>query len=104
MAYAQSDALVEYIQQEHGLPGLQSMIFAYDQGVSCERGVEVALGLTLQDLEQEWQRDTFSRGTYLMFIYILAGLLLVMVFALAGFILLKKRDNPVEEVWGDDES
>ena len=104
LAYAQSDALVEYIQQEHGLPGLQSMIFAYDQGVSCERGVEVALGLTLQDLEQEWQRDTFSRGTYLMFIYILAGLLLVMVFALAGFILLKKRDNPVEEVWGDNES
>lgn len=103
-AYAQADALVDYIQQEYGVTGLQSMIYAYDQGVSCERGVEVSLGVTLQELEKDWQRDTFSKGTYLIFIYLLIGLLVFMVFGLGGFIFYKMRKNPPEEVWDDDES
>jgi hypothetical protein len=103
-AYAQADALVDYIQQEYGVTGLQSMIYAYDQGVSCERGVEVSLGITLQELEKDWQRDTFSKGTYLIFIYLLIGLLVFMVFGLGGFIFYKMRENPPGEVWDDDES
>ncbi len=75
LAYAQSDALVEYIQREYGLPGLQSLINAYDQGVSCDRGVEMALGITLNTLENEWLRDTFGQATLLLYIYLLAGLL-----------------------------
>ncbi|NQS91897.1 MAG: hypothetical protein HQ574_05750 [Chloroflexi bacterium] len=104
LAYAQSDALVKYIQQEFGVTGLQSMIYAYDQGVSCERGVEVSLGITLQELEKDWQRDTFSKGTYLMFIYILIGVLVLLVFGLGGFIFYKMRENPPEEVWDEDEN
>jgi len=102
LAYAQSDALVDYIQQEYGLPGLQSMIYAYDQGVSCERGIEMALGISLQTLDQEWQRNTFAQGTLKLYIYLLVGLLLVLILALAGFIFYKTRTDPSDGDWDED--
>ncbi len=104
LAYAQSDALVEYIQREYGLPGLQSLIYAYDQGVSCERGVEMALGITLDTLDKEWQRDTFAQGTLLLYIYLLAGLLLVLILGLGGFIIYKTRNNPSKGDWDENET
>jgi hypothetical protein len=104
LAYAQSDALVEYIQREYGLPGLQSLIYAYDQGVSCERGVEMALGISLQTLDQNWQRDSFAQGTLRLFIFLLGGVLLVLVLALGGFIVYKTRQNPAEGNWDENET
>lgn len=104
LAYAQSDAIVEYIQQEFGLPGLQSLIHAYDQGVSCERGVEMALGVNLQTLDQDWQRDTYAQGTLTLYIYILAGVLVVLILALAGFILSKTRNTPSKGDWDENET
>lgn len=103
-AYAQSDALVEYIQQEYGLPGLQSLIYAYDQGVSCERGVEMALGISLQELDQNWQRDTFAQETLRLYIYLLGGVLLILILALTGFILYKKRDSSSPGDWDENET
>jgi hypothetical protein len=82
---------------------LQTLINAYDQGVSCERGVEISLGVTLESLEKSWKRDTFARDTYLTYIYILGGVLIVLVIALAVFVYLKIREDPVEEDWGNDE-
>ena len=104
LAYAQSDALVEYIQREYGLPGLQSLIYAYDQGVSCERGVEMAFGMNLQTLDKNWQRDTFAQGTLKLYIYLLVGLLLVLILALAGFIIYKTRKDPSKGDWDENES
>ena len=104
LAYAQSDALVEYIQQEYGLPGLQSLIYAYDQGVSCERGVEMAFGINLQTLDQNWQRDTFAQGALKLYIYLLVGLLLVLILALAGFIVYKTRKNSSKGDWDENET
>jgi hypothetical protein len=104
LAYAQSDAFIEYVQQEYGLPGLQSLIYAYDQGVSCERGVELALGTSLQALDKQWQRDTFSRGMYLPFIYLLGGLLLVLILGLGGFIYYKMRGSVTGDEWDENET
>jgi len=103
LAYAQSDSLVEYIQGKYGLPGLQSLIYAYDQGVSCERGVEASLGITLQELEKDWLRDRYDRGTFLTLVYILSGILLVLVISLALFIYLKVRVDPAEAEWNEHE-
>jgi hypothetical protein len=103
-AYAQADALVEYIQQEYGLPGLQSLIYAYDQGVSCERGVEMAFGIDLQTLDNNWQRDTFAQDTIRLYIYLLAGLLLVLILALSGFIIYKKRQPSSQGDWDENET
>ncbi len=104
LAYAQSDALVEYVQQEYGLPGLQSLIYAYDQGVSCERGVEMALGISLQDLDQNWQRDTYAQGTLKLYVYLLAGLLVVMILGLGGFIIYKTRQDQDEGNWDENDT
>ncbi len=103
LAYAQSDSLVEYIQDKYGLPGLQSLIFAYDQGVSCERGVEMSLGLTLQELEQDWLLNRFNRVTLMTLIYILAAVLVALIIGLGLFIYFKVRVDPEEADWKEDE-
>lgn len=103
LAYAQSDSLVEYIQDKYGLPGLQSLIYAYDQGVSCERGVEMALGLTLQELEQDWLLNRFNRVTLMTLIYILAAVLVALVIGLGLFIYFKVRVDPEEVDWNENE-
>ena len=104
LSYAEADSFVGYIQEEYGVTGLQALIFAYDQGVSCERGVETALGISLENLEKDWKRDTFARDTYLTYIYILGGVLFILVIALGVFILTKMQAKPAEEDWGDDGS
>jgi hypothetical protein len=104
LSYAEANSFVGYIQQEFGVTGLQALILAYDQGVSCERGVETALGVSLADLDKEWKRDTFARDTYLTYIYILGGVLLVLVIALVIFIFMKMQEKTPEEDWGEDES
>jgi hypothetical protein len=103
LAYAQSDSLVEYIQNKYGLSGLQSLINAYDQGVSCERGVEISLGISLQELENDWTLDRFNRATFQVLIFILAAVLVALVLALGTFIYLKVGKDPDEEEWDEDE-
>ncbi len=103
LSYAQADSLVDYLRRQYGLPALQSLIFAYDQGLSCERGVEIALGLTLADLDKEWQQATFGGGRILLLIYILIAVLLVLIVGIAFFIFSRTRDNPEREDWGDDD-
>lgn len=103
LSYAQADSLVDYLRRQYGLPALQSLIYAYDQGLSCERGVETALGMTLTELDEEWQKATFGGGRTLFLIYILIALLLVLIVGLAVFIFSRMRDNPEREDWGNDD-
>jgi hypothetical protein len=71
--------------------------------VSCDRGVENALGLTLTELEKEWQQAVFGEGRILLYIYVLGAVLLVLVLTLGIFLYSKLRTIPKEEDWGDDE-
>jgi hypothetical protein len=103
LAYAQSDSLVEYIQNEYGLPGLQALIFAYDQGVSCEQGVEMALGISIQELEKDWSIDRFNRGTLQILIFTLTAVLIILVIGLGTFLYLKLRKVPGERDWDENE-
>ena len=103
LSYAQSNSLLDYIQREYGVTGIQAMIFAYDQGVSCERGVEVALGITLEELENDWEQDVFSRGRYLTYIFILSGFLLLLLIFLGMFIFSKFQGSEIEQEWDEDE-
>lgn len=103
LSYAQSNSLLDYIQREYGVTGIQAMIFAYDQGVSCERGVEVALGITLEELENDWKQDVFSRGRYLMYIFILSGFLLLLLIFLGMFIFSKFQGSEIEQEWDENE-
>ena len=104
LSYAQADSLVDYLRRQYGLPALQALIYAYDQGLSCERGVESALGMTLTDLDKEWQRATFGGGKTLLVIYILVAILLAALTGLALFIFSRRRGNPEAEDWGNNGS
>lgn len=103
LSYAQSNSLLDYIQREYGVTGIQAMIFAYDQGVSCERGVEVALGTTLEELENDWKQDVFSRGRYLTYIFVLSGFLLLLLIFLGVFIFSKFQGSEIEQEWDENE-
>jgi hypothetical protein len=65
--------------------------------------VEVALGTTLEELEKDWKQDVFSRGRYLMYIYILSGFLLVLLILLGVFIFSKFQGSNIEQEWDDNE-
>jgi len=54
LAYAESRSFTEYIYETHGSSGLFSLATAYANGVSCEDGPEIAFGVPLADLEQDW--------------------------------------------------
>ena len=103
LSYAQSNSMLDYIQREYGVTGIQAMIFAYDQGVSCERGVEVALGITLEELENDWKLDVFSRGRYLTYIFVLSGFLLLLLIFLGVFIFGKFQGSEIEQEWDENE-
>lgn len=103
LSYAQSNSLLDYIQREYGVTGIRAMIFAYDQGVSCERGVEVALGITLEELENDWKQDVFSRGRYLTYIFVLSGFLLLLLIFLGVFIFSKFQGSEIEQEWDENE-
>jgi hypothetical protein len=61
IAYAQSEALVRYIYSRYGKLGLQTLVEAYGAGHSCQNGVVGSLGVTLDELEQEWYTYQFGR-------------------------------------------
>ena len=60
--------------------------------------------ISLQDLDQNWQRDTYAQGTLKLYIYLLAGLLVVMILGLGGFIIYKTRQDQDEGNWDENDT
>lgn len=63
LAYAQSASFTNYLHQRFGKSGILDLVQNYSNGLSCERGVEAALGISLAQLERQWRHDTFSENT-----------------------------------------
>ncbi len=57
LAYAQSASLVSYIAERYGPSQISALMTAYSNGLGCSESVELALGITLSDLEQQWLRS-----------------------------------------------
>jgi hypothetical protein len=56
LAYAESESVVRYLQQQYTNAGVLKLLAAYAaSGVTCEAGVEHGLNLSLADLEKGWQ-------------------------------------------------
>lgn len=62
LAYAQSTAFVSFIQQSYGSERLQNLLNEYVDGVSCDSGVQNALGVSLAHLERQWRRAQFGEN------------------------------------------
>ena len=53
--YAQSASLVRYLQNLYGNQQLRDLVSAYGDGADCSGGVEREFGISLNELEAEWQ-------------------------------------------------
>ncbi|MFN2145139.1 MAG: peptidase MA family metallohydrolase [Anaerolineales bacterium] len=62
LAYAQSESFVRYLHDRYGKAGLQALLEAYKQGHTCQNGVQVTLGISLERLEADWYKETFDSG------------------------------------------
>lgn len=62
LAYAQSESFVRYLENRYGKAGLQALLEAYKQGQTCQNGVQVALGSSLERLEADWHKEAFNSG------------------------------------------
>lgn len=63
LAYAQSSSFTKFLYDQYGKPGFNRMMAAYASGLSCERGIQEALGSDLETLEQSWQSASFAGVT-----------------------------------------
>jgi hypothetical protein len=61
LAYAQAASFTRFLHNEFGSSGLESLLLTYADGLDCERGIQVALGSDLNQLELAWRRDTFGQ-------------------------------------------
>jgi hypothetical protein len=97
LAYAQSASFTRYLHGEFGSNGIDALVTAYANGLTCERGVEVATGLSLTQLERQWRQQTFSENTQLTAINNLMPwivLLVVVLGAPLSLALLSMRSQP----------
>ena len=53
-AYAQAQSFAGYLHGLYGPPGLRKLADAYAEGADCEKGPELAFGVPLSKLEQDW--------------------------------------------------
>jgi hypothetical protein len=54
LAYAESEAVVRYIDRQFGAEGINRLLVEYANGASCQEGVQTSLGIPLAELETRW--------------------------------------------------
>ena len=64
LAYAQSASFTRYLHEQYGSSGLDQLVREYADGVDCERGIEIALGSTLSQLDRKWRQETLGEDIY----------------------------------------
>lgn len=107
LAYAQATSFTRFLYRTYGSQGLDSLLQAYQDGLGCTRGVEVAFSASLAQIEREWLSDAFGENpvsgavSNLTPWLILSGAvllvpLLVILFSAAG--ALRRRSRGAEGV------
>jgi hypothetical protein len=61
LAYAQSGSLVAFIRAQHNSDSLRRLVAAYGETPDCQAGLQSALGLTLAQLQAEWESSLPQR-------------------------------------------
>jgi hypothetical protein len=82
LSYAESTSFTRYLHQQYGNQGVESLLSQYANGLGCERGVEVALGVPLSKLEQDWRRVTFNEHSLSVALETLSPWLLLFILVL----------------------
>jgi hypothetical protein len=63
LAYAESRSFVSYIYATYGSSGLFKLASVYANGVNCDDGPELAFGIPLASLEENWQASMTGQKT-----------------------------------------
>lgn len=100
LAYAQATSFTRYLHQQFGSTGLEKLARAYADGLSCERGVQTALGSSLSQLEHSWRGEAFREDALLKVLANLAPWLVVLLalFVSLGFVLLSSKRKSTPQV------
>ena len=100
LAYAQSASFTRYLHQQFGKSGLNRLMQGYSDGLDCSRGVEIALGGDLDQLERQWREDELGEnrtGVAVQNLLPWLALALVVLIAPVGLALsrlLRKNEQP----------
>jgi hypothetical protein len=88
LAYAQSASFTQFLYEHFGSSGFNRMMAVYASGMTCERGIEEALGSNLSSLEGSWLQTSFTGTTFgIAFRELLPWLVLLMI-VIAGPLIL----------------
>ncbi len=99
LAIAESASLLSFIRTQYGVEALGRLVGAYVAGEDCPAGISRSLGLSVQQLEEEWLAARFGQFSVGVFWRSNAGwlLLLLLGFLLSSLLLLPMRRQAGEE-------
>jgi hypothetical protein len=97
LAYAQSASFTRYLHQQFGASGVDRLMQGYSDGLECSRGVEIAMGSSLNQLERQWREDVLGEdrsGTAVQNLLPWLVVALVVLIAPAGLVLSRLVRKP----------
>ena len=97
LAYAEAASFTRFIQLQYGSILLDQIVRQYADGLDCERGIEIALGKTLSQVEREWQREALGDDPWITALKDLAPwlvLLVAVLFVPVALVFATLRSRP----------
>ncbi len=97
LAYAESESVVRFIQEQFGSRRLAALLATYADGASCESGIQRGLGLSLTELETRWLTEVVQAppsaisAQRLWPWVILTGIVLVSLFTFLALVVSYRR-------------
>ena len=96
LAYAESESFTRYLQNNYGTSGLDDLITAYADGLSCEAGVMHAFDRSLTYLNANWQESALGANPFgvawrALSPYVFLFALLLATPLITGIFALRKR-------------
>ncbi len=105
LAYAEAASFTRYLQEQYGSSGLTALVQSYADGLDCDRGVEVALGRSLLQLERDWRQAVFSENpnrAALSSLLPWLSLLVLILLAPLGLAITRLRSQPDQKLVDED--
>jgi hypothetical protein len=98
LAYAESRSFTDYLHQTYGSSGLLKLASSYADGVHCERGPELAFGVSFSSLENRWRAARLGQTPILPALQNLAPYLVLLCIVLgipfiSIMITMRKKGN-----------
>ncbi len=72
-------SFVRFLDQEHGATKLNKLMENYQDGLSCEQGMDSTLGISLKQLESYWQQEVLGINKTQLILQNLAPFLLLTI-------------------------